>query len=151
MHGGIDGYSRLPVYLHASNNNKAATVLSLFQKAVSSYGLPSRVRCDKGGENYDVGWYMLNHSARGPGRGSIIAGRFTLWWYSLHLYTTPFWGIENCVWKESCWLFKCILHGNCCIRCFVFCLIHASQPILTQNILFTYIYYMPLHQQTHEL
>jgi len=74
IHGGIDGYSRMPVYLHASNNNKASTVLTLFKNAVSEYGLPSRVRCDKGGENYDVGSFMLNHPNRGPGRGSIIAG-----------------------------------------------------------------------------
>jgi len=60
--------------LHAAINNKAATVLHLFQEAVSVYGLPSRVRCDKGGENYDVGWFMLQHPARGPGRGSVIAG-----------------------------------------------------------------------------
>ena len=74
VHGGIDGYSRLPVYLHAANNNKAARVLKLFQGAVSDYGMPSRVRCDKGGENYNVGWFMLQHPDRGPGRGSIIAG-----------------------------------------------------------------------------
>lgn len=65
----------MPVYLHASNNNKASTVLALFKQAASEYGLPSRVRCDKGGENYDVGWLMLNHPRRGPGRGSIIAGK----------------------------------------------------------------------------
>ena len=66
------GFSRLPVYLHASPNNQASTVLNLFTNAVNTYGLPSRLRCDKGGENYDVGWYMLNHPQRG--RGSIIAG-----------------------------------------------------------------------------
>lgn len=74
VHGGIDGFSRLPVYLFASSNNKAATVLRLFGQAVEEYGLPSRVRSDKGGENYDVGRFMLNHPSRGPGRGSIIAG-----------------------------------------------------------------------------
>lgn len=77
IHGGIDGYSRMPVYLHASNNNRASTVLTLFRNAVAEYGLPSRVRCDKGGENYDVGSFMLNHPNRGPGRGSIIAGKST--------------------------------------------------------------------------
>lgn len=76
IHGGVDGFSRIPVYLHASSNNCAATVLNLFTEAVSTLGLPSRVRCDKGGENYDVGFYMLNHPRRGPGRGSIIAGGF---------------------------------------------------------------------------
>lgn len=75
VHGAIDGFSRVPVYLHAASNNQAATVLSLFTNAVDVYGLPSRVRCDKGGENYNVGWYMINHPQRGPGRGSIIAGK----------------------------------------------------------------------------
>jgi len=74
IHAGVDGYSRIPVYLHASSNNCAATVLNLFTEAVSTFGLPSRVRCDKGGENYDVGFYMLNHPRRGPGRGSVIVG-----------------------------------------------------------------------------
>ena len=72
--GGIDGYSRIPVYLRASNNNEAATVLSLFLEAVNEYGLPSRVRSDKGGENVDVSTHMLSHPLGGPGRGSMITG-----------------------------------------------------------------------------
>ena len=72
---GVDGYSRIPVFCHCSNNNRSDTVVRLFQEAVSKYGLPSRVRCDRGTENYGVGYLMLNHPQRGPGRGSIIPGR----------------------------------------------------------------------------
>ena len=49
IQGGIDGFSRLPVYLKISSNNSSQTVLECFLEAVSAYGLPSRVRCDKGG------------------------------------------------------------------------------------------------------
>ena len=75
VHGGIDGYSRLIVYLQCSTNNRASTVASLFASAVHTFGLPSRVRSDKGGENVDVAWLMLTNPLRGPGRGSMIAGR----------------------------------------------------------------------------
>ena len=44
IHGGIDGVSRLIVYLHCSTNNRASTVLELFEAGVAKYGLPSRVR-----------------------------------------------------------------------------------------------------------
>lgn len=59
VHGAIDGYSRLIVFLCWSNNNRTETVLQLFLKAVSEFGLPSRLRIDKGGENVDVALYML--------------------------------------------------------------------------------------------
>ena len=75
IHGAIDGYSRLIVFLKASNNNKAATVCQLFIESVSKFGLPSRVRSDKGGENVDVARYMLSHPLCGPDRGSHITGR----------------------------------------------------------------------------
>ena len=84
IHGGIDGFSRIAVYLHALSNNQVDTVLNLFTEAVTTFGLSSRVRCDKGGENYNVGFYMLNHPQRGPGRGSIIAGDI----FSQLLYNT---------------------------------------------------------------
>lgn len=63
------------VYLQCNTNNRAATVLSLFQTAVRTYGLPSRVRSDKGEENVDVALFMLSHPSRGPNRGSHITGR----------------------------------------------------------------------------
>ncbi len=72
--GGIDGYSRMIVYLRCSDNNRAATVFEGFREAILSYGLPSRVRSDRGGENVDVANFMLQHPERGPGRGSFITG-----------------------------------------------------------------------------
>ncbi|CAB4032579.1 uncharacterized protein LOC110232488, partial, partial [Paramuricea clavata] len=73
--GGIDGFSRMIVFLACSTNNKAATVLRHFERGVAEFGLPSHVRSDKGGENVDVAWYMLTHPQHGPNRGSHITGR----------------------------------------------------------------------------
>ena len=63
------------VYLDCATNNKSSTVFSLFHSAITQYGLPSRIRCDKGGENVQVAMFMLNHPLRGTGRGSMIVGR----------------------------------------------------------------------------
>ena len=60
------------VYLHASGNNRAETVLELFRKAVRECGWPSRVRSDKGGENVEVAKAMIN--VRGAGRKSHLIG-----------------------------------------------------------------------------
>ena len=73
MHGGIDGFSRLIVYLNAATNNRASTVLDSFRQAVYLYGVPSLVRSDKGGENIDVAHYML--TSRRVNRNSHISGR----------------------------------------------------------------------------
>ena len=75
MHGCIDGFSRVVVYLECNTDNTSATVLDLFKEAVAVWGLPSRVRGDMGVENRDVARFMLAHEARGPGRGSYITGR----------------------------------------------------------------------------
>ena len=107
VHGCVDGYSRNPVFLACSVNNRAETVLELCIKAVEEWGLPSRIRTDKGGENVDVVRYMLNHPLRGPGRGSAITGRSVhnqrierLWVdvYSgvLSYYYNLFTGLEDC-------------------------------------------------------
>ncbi|KAK1161002.1 hypothetical protein AOXY_G19870 [Acipenser oxyrinchus oxyrinchus] len=73
VHGGIDGFSRLIVYLSAATNNRATTVLDCFLSAVEQFGLPSRVRSDKGGENIEVAHYMV--SRQGENRNSHITGR----------------------------------------------------------------------------
>ena len=75
IHGGVDGYSRMPVYLRCANNNRAQTVLMHFKEAVSKYGLPSRIRTDRCGENVDVSMFLLTHPLRGPERSTVIVGR----------------------------------------------------------------------------
>ena len=75
IHGCIDGFSGKITYLHCSTNNKALTVMALFNNAVNKFGLSSRVRGDKGAKNVDVASYKTSHPERGPDRGSFIAGK----------------------------------------------------------------------------
>lgn len=72
VHGGIDGFGRVIVYLSAATNNRASTVLESFIGAVQKFGLPSCVRSDKG-ENVDVALFMVQ--CRGEDRNSHITGR----------------------------------------------------------------------------
>ena len=60
------------MFIKCSTNNKASTVYDLFLQAVQRYGLPSRVRCDQGGENIIVAQHMLRH--RGSERRSVLVG-----------------------------------------------------------------------------
>lgn len=61
----VDGFSRVVVFLQGNTNNRADTVL-LFNKAVNTFGLPTRIRCDHGTENIDVARLMLDvHGVEG--------------------------------------------------------------------------------------
>ena len=59
IHGSVDGYSRLIVFLQCSNNNKSSTVLSYFLRSLQLYGLPERIQTDRGGENVQVLLYKI--------------------------------------------------------------------------------------------
>ena len=72
VHVCIDGFSRLITHCRWCDNNKAETVLRLFEESTKTYGLPSRARCDYGMENVLVAQFMLER--RGLDRGSIITG-----------------------------------------------------------------------------
>lgn len=73
VHGAVDGYSRLIIYLNCSSNNRANTVYHLLVEAGERWGYPSRVRSDQGGENVDLARLML--MLRGLNRGSHITRR----------------------------------------------------------------------------
>ena len=60
------------VFLHASDNNRKETVALYFTEAARSYGLPSRIRVDHGGENNTICEIM--NQLRGQGRASFIRG-----------------------------------------------------------------------------
>ena len=72
IHGGIDDFSRSIVYLKCATNNRKETVCGLSEEEISKFGVPSRVRSHKGGENVMV-WDLMTE-IRGAVRGSYIAG-----------------------------------------------------------------------------
>ncbi len=67
-----DGIGICAVFLKCNNDNRAGTVLKCFVQATTSYFIPSRVRCDYGGENVEVAKFMLIN--RGFDRGSVLTG-----------------------------------------------------------------------------
>lgn len=91
-HAGIDGYSRMIVFMVCSDNNRATTMYDAFLEGVCRFSLPSRVRCDQGGENTLVAAHMLEH--RGSGRRSVIVGssvhnqRIERLWRDMHRCVT---------------------------------------------------------------
>ena len=91
-HAGIDGYTRLIVYLQCSTNNSANTVYRAFLSAVQRYGLPSRVISHQGTENTTVARHMLE--TQDVQRGSMITGssvhnqRIERLWKDMHRYVS---------------------------------------------------------------
>jgi hypothetical protein len=71
--GALLKISRVITFLQTSTTKAGKVVLNLFVQACIAFGLPSRVRCDKGVENLDVAMFM--NLMRGTGRSSVIAGK----------------------------------------------------------------------------
>ena len=84
IHGGIDRYSRMIVFLQCSNNNTALAVLQLFEQAIQKYGLLSRVRSDKG----------VKHSSCMAQIGGVMIDRGTFSW-GTHFLFIAYSNIEN--------------------------------------------------------
>lgn len=74
IHAFIDGFSRLLLGIRVHSNNRASTVLKLFEDTARVFGYPSRVRGDHGTENLLVAGRM--EQVRGLDRGSYIWGRY---------------------------------------------------------------------------
>ena len=74
IHGGVDGFSRMIVFLQCSTNNTAHTVVNLLDSAICQYGLPGKVRTDLGGENVDV-WRRMSALHNNP--SAVITGSST--------------------------------------------------------------------------
>ena len=71
--GGVDGFSRLVTMLNCIDNNRAESLLELFQRSTELFGVPNRVRTDMGMENAKIAEFMFEK--RGP-RG-VLAGKST--------------------------------------------------------------------------
>ncbi|XP_072153189.1 uncharacterized protein [Bemisia tabaci] len=88
VYGIVDGFSRKVMALEVGNNKTASAVGGCFLRAVRRFGVPERIRSDKGGENVDAATLMLQ--IRGTRRGSFITGR------SVHnTRIERFWGEVN--------------------------------------------------------
>ena len=70
IHGSIDGFTRLITFLKISDNNRASTVFSEFQRAAQEFQRPLHIRTDHGGENQQL-W---NDMIATRGAHSVIVG-----------------------------------------------------------------------------
>ena len=73
VHGCIDGFSRLIIYLVCAHNKRARTVAAAFRRGVRFYGWPSRIRGDFGTENNQVERLMKEHW--GEAHNAYLRGR----------------------------------------------------------------------------
>jgi hypothetical protein len=105
IHGGIDGFSRLVVFLGASDNNRQETVLQHFIHACAAYSIPSRIRVDDGGENNAI--CSLMNLIRGREHNAAIRGSSVhnqrierlwrdLWNGTTNVFYKLFYFLEDC-------------------------------------------------------
>ena len=61
------------MYIKVASDNTADTAFAAFMSGVDKFGIPERVRTDKGLENIRIAEFMLQR--QGLNRGSHITGR----------------------------------------------------------------------------
>ena len=83
IHGCIDGFSRLIIYLVCCSNKCAATVSCIYMDAVRVYGWPSRARGDYGTENNNVERMMKTHW--GEAHNAFLRGRYAVY-FLIHVF-----------------------------------------------------------------
>ena len=94
IHGAIDGFSRTVVFLKASINSEASTVLDLFVGATNIYHYPRRIRTDYGTENVDEARLMLTRY--GVDSKPVLTGqsvhnqRIERLWRDVHNYVVSY-------------------------------------------------------------
>ena len=71
VHAGVDGFTRLIVFIRCSINNCSSTVPDAFREGLAAYGIPDCIRSDHGGENIMVWRHMLETH----GNPSSVTGR----------------------------------------------------------------------------
>jgi hypothetical protein len=89
--------------MQASNNNRASTILELFEEITKIYGYPSCMRGDHRTENLLVAGRQ--EEFRGIGRGSYIWGRFVFGFENIQLHAnTSHRSVHNirieCLWVD---------------------------------------------------
>jgi hypothetical protein len=77
IQGAIDGFSHVVLYLQCNTNKLASTSLQLFENGcIHNYGVPGRVRLDKGGEFWGIVRRMLREGfAQGIQRSVLLWAR----------------------------------------------------------------------------
>ena len=76
IHGGMDGYSRVVVFLKCTSNNQSETVLENFMEACERFRVPSHICTDHGTKNVAVAKAILE--IKGAETNLVLT------WRSLH-------------------------------------------------------------------
>ena len=131
IHGIINGFSRMIVGLKCATNNRKETVALLFREATDKFGLPSRVRTDKGGENVLV-WEIMEN-LKGPNPRSFLTSTSTrnqrierlwrdVWMYVCHIfcYTFHIWKQKVCYINANAYIER-KFRDECRVRQTLFC------------------------------